>query len=206
MYKILKTEFNGYVDSISNFLKAVLGLGSEGESLLIQRIKEGEEHALNITYLKYHTLLRRYLWKYIRSEESAEDIVQDVFTEVWENREYLDRAGHLRGFLYESARNKALNHIKHQKIVNQYISELKQQKKASFYGDFYHGENDYRAVSKTIEESICNLPPRGRQIFELNKNEGLTYMEISEYLDISLKTVETHMRRAFKKIRNCLSK
>lgn len=180
--------------------------GSEGESLLIQRIKEGEEYAFEISFLKYHTPLCRYLWQYVRSEELAKEIVQEVFADVWENREDLEPSGHLRGFLYEIARNKALNHIKHQKIVDQYISEAKREKKKNLIRARYHEEDDYQTFREAIDVFICELPPRGRQIFELNRNEGLTYIEISKYLNISLKTVETHMRRALQKLRDCLSK
>ncbi|MDR8393346.1 RNA polymerase sigma-70 factor [Aliifodinibius sp. S!AR15-10] len=183
-----------------------MGRGSEGELLLIQRIREGEEYAFEITFLKYHTPLCRYLWQYVRSEELAKEIAQEVFADIWENRENLDPSGHLRGFIYEVARNKALNRIKHQEIADQYIAEAREQKKQELYIDKHHEEKNYKDFSGAIEESISNLPPRGRQIFELNRNEGLTYAEISEYLDISIKTVETHMRRTFQKLRDSLSK
>lgn len=175
---------------------------NRGESLLIQRIKEGEEYAFEIAYLKYHTQLCRYIWKYVRSEELSKEIVQEVFTEVWEGRKKLSPSGHLRGFLFEIARNKALDYVKHQKVVEQYISEAKKQKKQDYYRSYYQKETDRREFRDAIRKSIKELPPRGRQIFELNRNDGLTYSEISEYLDISIKTVETHMRRALKKLRN----
>lgn len=181
-------------------------MGNKGESLLIQRIKEGEEYAFEIAFLKYHTPLCRYIWKYVRSEELSKEIVQEVFTEVWEGRKNLNPSGHLRGFLFEVARNKAMDYIKHQKIVNHYISEAKQQKKENFYKSLYQEKNDNQDFHEAVKESINNLPPRGRQIFELNRDEGLTYREISEYLDISVKTVETHMRRVLKELKDRLSK
>ena len=104
---------------------------NNGESLLIQRIKEGEEYAFEIAFLKYHSPLCRFTWKYVRSKALSREIVQEVFADVWEDREDLDPDGHLRGFLYEMARNKALNYIKHQKIVDDYISEARQRKKVS---------------------------------------------------------------------------
>lgn len=180
--------------------------GNDGESLLIQRIKEGEEYAFEIAFLKYHTPLCRYIWKYVRSEELSKEIGQEVFTEVWEGRKNLNPSGHLRGFLFEVARNKALDYIKHQKIAEQYISEAKRQKKEDFYKSLYREENDDQDFHEAVKESINDLPPRGRQIFELNRDEGLTYIEISEYLDISVKTVETHMRRVLKTLRDRLSK
>lgn len=179
---------------------------NEGESLLIQRIKEGEEYAFEIAFLKYHSSLCRYIWKYVRSEEIAEEIVQEVFTEVWEDRKKLNPSGHLRGFLFEVARNKALDHIKHQKIVERYIAETKKRKREVHDKSFHQKKRDSEEFREAMREAIHNLPPRGRQIFKLNRDEGLTYLEISEYLDISVKTVETHMRRALKELRERLSK
>lgn len=178
---------------------------NKGEKLLIQRIREGEEYAFEIAFLKYHASLCRCIWKYVRSEELSKEIVQEVFADVWDDRKNLSPSGHLRGFLFEIARNKALDYIKHQKIVDQYISEAKQQKEEHFFQRKHRQEVDNQELIEEVEEEITNLPPRGRQIFELNRKEGLTYREISEFLDISIKTVETHMRRTLKKLRNRLS-
>ncbi|MFH5832054.1 RNA polymerase sigma-70 factor [Halalkalibaculum sp. DA3122] len=179
--------------------------GKNGEKLLIQRIREGEEYAFEIAFLKYHTPLCRYIWKYVRSEELSKEIVQEVFTDVWDDRKNLSPSGHLRGFLFEIARNKALDYIKHQKIVDRYISEAKKKKREDFFQRIHHRESDDREFIEAVKAEIANLPPRGREIFELNRKEGLTYREISDYLDISIKTVETHMRRTLQKLRDRLS-
>lgn len=181
-------------------------MGSKGESLLIQKIREGDEHAYEIAFLKYYTPLCQYTWKYVWAEELSKEIVQEVFTEVWEDRKNLKPSGHLRGFLFEVARNKALDYIKHQKIVERYLSEAKRQKKENLLQSSYREEGASQGFHEAIEEAINSLPPKGRQIFELNRKEGLTYREISEYLNISVKTVETHMRRVLKKLRERLSK
>lgn len=177
------------------------------EYLLIKRIREGEEYAFEIAFLKYREPLCRYIWKFVRCRVLSEGIVQDVFTDVWKDKSNLNPSGHLRGLLYEMARNKALDYIKHRKIADQYISEVKQQSKENFRLNLQNEEKyDRRAFLRALQESIDDLPPRGRQIFELNRDEGLTYLEISEHLDISVKTVETHMRRVFEKLRERLSK
>lgn len=180
--------------------------GSKGESLLIQKIREGDEHAYEIAFLKYYTLLCQYVWKYVRSEELSKEIVQEVFAEVWEGRTNLKVSGHLRGFLFEVARNKALDYIKHQKVVKQYLAEARQQKKENLYQSFYQEDGQSRDFYEAVKAAIDSLPPIGRRIFKLNRDEGLTYQEISEYLNISVKTVETHMRRSLKKLREQLAK
>jgi len=179
---------------------------NKGELLLIKKIREGDEYAFEIAFLKYHAPLCRYVWKFVRSEELSKEIVQDLFTEIWESRQKLDATGHLRGFLFEVARNKALDLIQHQKIVNDYISEAKRQKVDSYNHNSARNGSYDQSIHKILQESIGDLPPRGRQILKLKTYEGLTYKEIAKYLDISVKTVETHMRRVLKKLRKKLQK
>ena len=174
--------------------------------ILIEGIQEGNEYAFKIAFLKYYTQISKYILKYVRSKDLAEDIVQEVFTDLWDIRTRLDPQGHLRGLLYEMARNKALDYIKHKKIVDGYVAETKRRNRENLYRSFYQEEHEKQFLYDAINKATKDLPPKGHQIFELNRNEGLTYREISEYLDISVKTVETHMRRALKKLRQHLFK
>jgi len=180
---------------------------SKSETILMQRIKEGEEYAFEIMFLKYREPLCRYVWKFVRSSAIAEEIVQDVFTDIWFGKENLNTNGHLRGFIFEVARNKALDQLKHQKIIEKHIFEtieIISEKNITEQISIFNLEDDN--ISRVIKKSINDLPEKGRQVFELNRIEGLTYLEISEYLDISVKTVETHMRRAFQTLRVSIGK
>ncbi|SHE47856.1 RNA polymerase sigma-70 factor, ECF subfamily [Fodinibius roseus] len=176
------------------------------ESLLLKKIREGDEYAFEIAFLKYYTPLCKYIWKYVRSESLAEEIIQEVFATVWETRFNLDPGGHLRGLLYEMARNKALDYIKHQKIVDQYIAEAKQERTETPHTTINFNESSKIPFVDEAREAVNDLPPRARQIYKLNREEGLTYKEIAGYLDISVKTVESHMRRVLKILRERLSK
>lgn len=176
------------------------------ESLLLQKIREGDEYAFEIAFLKYYTPLCKYIWKYVRSETLAEEIVQEVFTTVWERRLNLDPGGHLRGLLYEMARNEALDYIKHQKIVDQYIAEAKQERTETPHTMIDFDEGSKKAFVEDAREVINDLPPKAGRIYKLNREEGLTYKEIASYLDISIKTVESHMRRVLQILRERLSK
>lgn len=178
----------------------------QSEALLIKKIREGDKYAFEIAFLKYYTPMCKYIWKYVRSEVLAEEIIQEVFVTVWETRFNLDPAGHLRGLLYEMARNKALDYIKHQRIVDQYISEAKQKFQGVTHTPFDVEVSDHKPLVDDVGQAINELPPKARQIFKLNREEGLTYIEIAGYLDISVKTVESHMRRVLIILRERLSK
>jgi len=180
-------------------------MGSENsESLLLEKIKGGDEYAFEIAFLKYYTPMCKYIWKFVRSEALAEEIVQDVFGRIWERRKKLDPNGHLRGLLYEAARNKALDNIKHQKIIDTYIAETKKTKRE--YATIKGNDKPSRELVRDIEEAIEGLPPKARQVYILNREEGLTYKEIAGYLEISIKTVESRMRRVLQILRAHLSK
>lgn len=178
----------------------------DSEALLIKKIREGDEYAFEIAFLKYYTPMCKYIWKFVRSETLAEEIIQEVFATVWETRFNLDPGGHLRGLLYEMARNKALDYIKHQKIVNQYIAETKQERKETPHTTIDFEEPDNNPFVDDVREAINDLSPKARQVYKLNREEGLTYKEIAGYLDISIKTVESHMRRVLQILRERLSK
>ena len=181
-------------------------MSAEGkETLLIGKIREGDEYAFEIAFLKYYTPLCRYIWKYLRSEDLAEEVVQEVFASIWESRESLDINGHLRGLLYEAGRNKALNYIKHEKIVSRYLSEARQQNDHHFYNPSENLDSENHAFFQAAKDAIDNLPPKASRIYKMNQNEGLTYKEIAAYLGISVKTVESQMRRALQILRECLS-
>lgn len=179
---------------------------SDSESLLIKKIREGDEYAFEIAFLKYYSPMCKYIWKYVRSEALAEEIIQEVFAIVWETRFNLDPGGHLRGLLYEMARNKALDYIKHQKIADQYIAEAKKERKETSHTTIGFDEHNNKPLVDDAREAINDLPPKARQIYKLNREEGLTYKEIAGYLDISIKTVESHMRRVLQILRDRLAK
>lgn len=174
------------------------------EILLLEKIKEGDEYAFEIAFLKYYTPMCRYIWKFVRSQAVAEEIAADVFGRIWESREQLDPSGHLRGLLYEVARNKALDYIKHQKIVDAYIATAKKTKRG--YATIKNNSKPSPELVRDIEEAIEDLPPKARQVYILNREEGLTYKEIASYLEISIKTVESQMRRVLQILRKHLSK
>ncbi|MCW9706068.1 RNA polymerase sigma factor [Fodinibius salsisoli] len=179
----------------------------KSESLLLEKIQKGDEYAFEIAFLKYYTPLCKYIWKYVRSEDLAEEIVQEVFATVWETRANLDSSGHLRGLLYEIARNQALDYIKHQKIVDKYIAEAKQIKTEEQYLTInYEDSRGHQELVNDVEEAIAGLPPKAQEVYLLNREDGLTYKEIAKYLGISIKTVESQMRRVLQILRDHLSK
>ena len=148
--------------------------------------------------------LCHFVFQFVRSRAVAEELVQDVFLRVWEQRDRWRDELPSRGYLYQSARNRALDHLKHERIV-QHVSvhEPTDEEALGPHPDQELVTADLRAAIRT---AIEQLPDRTRQVFVLCKGHGFTYAQIAEALGISAKTVEAQMGRAFRMLRGRLKK
>ena len=169
------------------------------DGLLIEKVKEGDTKAFEELYYLYSEKLYFFSLRYLKNQQDAEGLVQEIFIKIWENRTSLKKGLSFSSFLFTIARNTIFN--QHRKRVNEnaYKEYLR------IYLDQHHNktENDIilADMKKRIDASIENLPPQRKLIFRLSRNEGLSYKEIAGKLNISEKTVEAHMRLALKTIR-----
>lgn len=177
-----------------------------GDKRLVEQICEHDREAFKKLFRKYYSGLQRFLWGYVKNQQVAEDLVQEVFVRVWENREDLDPDKKIKTFIYKIGRNLAIDHTRHKKIVR----EWEEEKKAlhSFpaladqtMDDKLHKKFMLREVKKAIED----LPERRRLVFILSRYDGMTYKEIAEKLDISVNTVDTQICRALQTLRDKFS-
>ena len=150
-------------------------------------------------FLLFYPSLLSFAVSIIRSKESSEEIVSDVFIKIWEKRHQLDKVENLSYYLFTAVKNKCLNCLKDQKNkenleINDVIIEFK-----SLYYDPEQKLISAEMIDQ-IRKAIQELPPRCRLIFKLIKEEGLRYKEVADLLQLSVKTVENQMSLAFKKI------
>ena len=152
-------------------------------------------------YELHFEALCRFLSCYTHDCMIIEEIVQDVFVKLWEDRDVLQIES-VKSYLYTSARNRMLNHIRDQKRNNILFEQWVQHEIENRRGKECF---DMEEFSQRVQGAIDTLPEKCRQIFELSKTENLTYKQIAERLGISIKTVETQMGIALRKIREYLS-
>lgn len=159
-------------------------------------------------YLIYYSKLVRFAKEFVMLEEDAENITQDVFTSLWEKRDYINHIENMNAYLFRLVRNRCLDYLKHKIFEQRYIENmqvhfmielnLKLQSLDRF--DIYEiSEKSDMEIS--VRTAINSLPKRCRDIFLLSRMEGLKYREISERLGISVSTVECQMGIALKKLR-----
>lgn len=159
-------------------------------------------------YLAYFSKMKYFARVYVISEEEAENIVQDVFTELWEKKDVLDMPVNLIAYLFTSVKNKCLNYLRHQ-IVRQEVSDLIRQEhhlamQASLNSLELFDQNMFKEDDLTLllEKALSTLSERCCRIFVMSKLEGKKQKEIAAELNISINTVETQMGIAYKKLRN----
>ena len=145
--------------------------------------------------------LCRFLAYYTTDHMMIEDVVQDVFVNMWEKRDELQIES-VKTYLYASARNRMLNSIREEKRQNTLLEQWVQSEMEKKRGEECFDIDEF---TQRVEIAIDNLPDKCRKIFNLSKKRNLTYRQIAGQLDISVKTVETQMGIALRKIREQLS-
>ena len=141
------------------------------------------------TFLRLRKRLHLTIHKLVRSQSVAEDLVQDTFVRLWERRSALPYSTELRGYMVRTGRNLAIDFRRRQRIVPfvEGIDHLE------FMADAAPSPEDHAIASQTLSTALACLPPRARQVFVMARIDGMTYVEISEKLGISPKTVFSHM-------------
>jgi RNA polymerase sigma-70 factor (ECF subfamily) len=168
---------------------------------LFLQIRQGNKKSFETLFKAYYAILCAFSRKYVKDPDDCEEIVQGFFLKLWDKREELEINLSVKNYLFSSIRNRCLNHIKHEKIKQEYSAEILGNPLAGIDHTNFIMEVDL--VDK-IEQSIAALPDRRREIFTLSREQGLKYREIAEKLGISIKTVETQMGQALKDLRENL--
>lgn len=170
---------------------------------LVALLKEGSEPAFNAIHLRYYGLLYRHAFHRftsLRDKEEVEDLLQDLFIKLWDNRANLDPSASFRAYLYTSLRNRILNDLGKQKIREEYRQSLQHllQQQAILTTDDMVREKELIAL---VEKEVAALPPRMRLAFEMSRNQHLSYEEIAEKLNISPHTARTQVRNVLRILR-----
>ena len=167
----------------------------------IEALKLGDSKAYTILVDIYHHKLCIYADSLINDQKAAEDIVQNVFIRTWKKRDQLKSDFEIKSFLYKSVYNEFIDEYRKQKMVvpleKKYIDALT---------TFVENEDEYGLEQKIklVKGEIQKLPPKCKEIFMLSKQDGLTNLEIAEYKEVSIKSVEAHITKAFNILRESI--
>jgi RNA polymerase sigma-70 factor, ECF subfamily len=169
---------------------------------LFALVKRNDIKAFDDLFIRYYSKLCRHAHKVVNNETMAEDVVQDLFIHLWENKEKIDITISVNAFLYTSTRNRALNAIRSVSIRDKHYKNIFEESETFSPDDANQVESN--ELFDFIEEAINSLPEKCREIFILHRKNNLTYNEIAAKLGLSAKTIENQIGIGLKKIKNYL--
>lgn len=181
---------------------------NEHERALATRIRAGDEAAFTALFRDYYPGLCTYIHAYVQSGALAEELVMDIFRKLWEGRERWVVRSTVRAYLFSAAYNAAISYLRHQRHENglvRAVSASVLETPALGHGPTGPAESLERAeLAAAIARVVAELPERCRAVVLLWWQQDLKYAEIAAALGISVKTVESHLTRAAKILRERL--
>jgi RNA polymerase sigma-70 factor (ECF subfamily) len=164
-------------------------------------ISSVNKDAFEKLFKEYFKPLTSFAYKFVKDIDDAKSIVHDVFMKLWEKKDEIDMNRSVKSYLFTSVNNRSLNFIRdHKKFADdEFIMDIQ-------YEENWEPANEMTAqeIQNKVDETLESISPKVKQVFEMSRNEGLKYKEIAEKLNISVKTVETHMSTALKALRENL--
>lgn len=152
-------------------------------------------------YFAHFSRVLRIAYYIVKDKTTAEDIAQEVFLKLWDKRSELPGIQNVEAYLVQMAKNMALTHL--EKVKREFNFQLELRTKIVEL-DSQHDTEVERITREQIEKAVSELSPQCRLVFSLSRFEGLSNDEISVYLGISKRTVETQISNAFKRFRTDL--
>ena len=169
----------------------------EWNKSIVGLVNAGDKHAFKQVFDQYFKALCAFSYKYIKSQQEVEDLIQEVFVSFWEHKKDFENFDGIRAFLYTSARNRCLNYLKHLNVKKKHESSL-----------IYELESEQFFTRHVIEEEVFNQLyseirslPDGSQKIMLLALKGLKNKEIAEKLGVSENTVKTQKKIAYARIK-----
>jgi RNA polymerase sigma-70 factor (family 1) len=170
---------------------------------IIERIRQGDVEQFELLFRSSYVSLVRYAKTLIKDHDDAEEIVQDLFVRLWQDKEKIKIESSFTGYLFRSVHNRCLHSIEHSKVVERHVRKISYQQSET--QESPSEILQYKELQARIATILERLPERCGKIFCMNRFEGLKYTEIAEKLSVSIKTVEANMGKALKEFRKELT-
>ncbi|MCI0523500.1 MAG: RNA polymerase sigma-70 factor [Bacteroidales bacterium] len=173
------------------------------DSEIIRRIRQGDKQEFETLFRSSYVSLVRYAQTILKDHDTSEEIVQELFFRLWQDRENLKIESSLKGYLFRSVHNRSLHHIEHRKVIDRHAGEVAAG--AETVSEPVTEAIYYKELQTRVALVLDRLPERCSEIFRMSRFEGMKYSEIAERLSVSLKTVEANMGKALKEFRKVLA-
>ena len=169
------------------------------ERILLGKLKNDDQSAFTIIFTKYYSDLVRFTYGFTRDSDASEEIVQEVFLKLWENRSTLDIHTSLKSYLLKNVQNRSIDCLRHTTITNKYAAVVLDHPLLS-----QNDTEDYILFSEleaSFNQAMENIPALYAEVFRLSRIETLNYLEIASKLGVSVRTVEVRISKALSLLR-----
>lgn len=153
-----------------------------------------DKKVFETSYREYYSSLCRFAYRYLDSESESKDLVQDLFVDIWANREKIKITTSVKSYLYAAVRNRSLTKLKSKLGIVPLLDDNNELVVEPVNLDF-------PSLEEAIQKAIASLPEKCRTIFVLSREQGLKYAQVAEKLNLSEKTVENQIGIALTKLR-----
>lgn len=168
---------------------------------LIDRLKENDEAALSIIYKKYWQPLYISAFNILKDKQVCEDIIQELFIKLWNNRHEIEITISLKAYLYASIRYGVYRQIRLGAVRTEIYDNLLER----LHSPAAYGNIEYKELIVQVNTVVNKLPEKCKEVYKLSREEHLSHKQIAERLNISTKTVENHLTKALHHLRTSLS-
>jgi len=167
----------------------------------LEALRSGNHKAFESVFIAYYDRIRVFIFGYIKSESDAEELAEDLFVNLWINRETIDTTKSFNSYLHTIARNTAINFLKKKHLHTAYLNDTIISEHSST------SEEDIIAkeLGLLIDNVVDEMPEQRKQIYILSRNEGLSNSEIADQLNTTKRNVESQLSLALKDIRKAIS-
>ncbi len=170
---------------------------------LLDRLRKGDHDAFTQLYEKYSVLLIPTILRLLKSQELTEELLQKLFIKIWDSREQIDPEKSFKAYVYRIAQNMVYYSFREDSRQKRLLDFVISQKSESYS----HIEENliHREMEELIQAALEKLPPKRREVYRLFRYEEKSYKEISELLHISTSTINDHLQKANKFLREELN-
>lgn len=169
------------------------------ERVLLGKLKKDDQSAFSVVFTQYYSDLVRFSFKFTNDLNISEEIVQDVFLRLWENRSSLEIHTSLKSYLLKNVQNRSIDSLRHTGITNQYVSMV--------LNNVIVTQNDtenyvfFSELQANYNNALKKIPVQYADVFRMSRMEGLKYQEIADELGVSVRTVEVRLSKALGMLR-----
>jgi RNA polymerase sigma-70 factor (ECF subfamily) len=166
----------------------------------VKKLRKGDVEAFNQLFYAYSARLYYFVHGYLKNKEDAEELVQEIFSKIWEKRTTLDEHLSFKSYLFTIAFNAIKKHFRRQAYLNRYFDHSN----ANIPERAVYEDVDYASLKALVDKLVDNMPEKRKAVFLKSRYEGKNAQEISDEMSISKSTVENHLNQALKYLRQHL--